>query len=518
LNTAPLLEEGAWYGKAMTAVVIDAATGVKRSWRVELLPFLGLDELYQQYRPNEAWDSEANRRVLQQMPEAFRSRGWTPGSTTTRFMFPVGTGTLTEPGPAKPFWWIAGRDGLDGTICLVESPTTEVHWTKPEDLHVDLGVASGPSRQIGADPKSLGPTYRLLASPRGLNLGGLVGREFAAASKSGDAFFVARDIETVTLRRLLCWADGERIDASEIARKTWVTRPVAQMATPPTARGNAEAPSPRSASAQSPYVNTLGMKFVPVPIPGLEKDRLILFSIYETRVKDFAAFAEKTPGLKTGWKDLVFGSSSQQPEHPVVSVPWNDAQGFCEWRTKQDREGHHIGPNDRYRLPTDEEWSWAVGIGSREDPKLPLLQRNNQLDGTYPWGTGWPPPPRFGNFLTLKDSEKIGLPPGLPGYDDGFPSIAPVGSFPPNWLGIYDLEGNVSEYCADFYGEQHPLQKYRVVTVRGGCFLSHDELSLKSAARRPEMEYGTYYCGFRCVLDLGSEGDERESAERQGPH
>jgi formylglycine-generating enzyme required for sulfatase activity len=102
------------------------------------------------------------------------------------------------------------------------------------------------------------------------------------------------------------------------------------------------------------FVNSLGMVFKSVP--GTE----VQFCIWETRVKDYAAYAAVNTSVDGEWKSPRF---KQEDTHPVVKVSWNDAQAFCVWLTKKEVAAGKIKVGQRYRLPTDADWSVAVGLG-----------------------------------------------------------------------------------------------------------------------------------------------------------
>ena len=122
--------------------------------------------------------------------------------------------------------------------------------------------------------------------------------------------------------------------------------------------------SGRQAESGPRWTNSLGQVFVAVP------GTTVQCCIWETRVKDFAAFASTGPKLDgTNWNNAFYHAAtavSAGPEYPVVNVSWNDAEAFCAWLTKVERANGKISAAQRYRLPTDDEWSVAVGIGGKE--------------------------------------------------------------------------------------------------------------------------------------------------------
>jgi len=110
------------------------------------------------------------------------------------------------------------------------------------------------------------------------------------------------------------------------------------------------------------FVNTLGMKFV--TMPGTE----VAFCIWESRVENYAVCAAAIAGVDASWKNPRYSTISftQTDTHSVVMVSWEDAQAFCTWLTKKELAAGKLKAGQRYRLPTDAEWSVAVGFGKRD--------------------------------------------------------------------------------------------------------------------------------------------------------
>ena len=105
------------------------------SWRVELLPFLNHNDLYQQYDQNEAWDGPHNKKLIDQMPDVFRSPYDDPHSTNSAYFVLVGPGTVfdrrSDGSAGVKISEIA--DGTTNTLLVVEAKR-DIPWTKPEDL------------------------------------------------------------------------------------------------------------------------------------------------------------------------------------------------------------------------------------------------------------------------------------------------------------------------------------------------------------------------------------------------
>jgi hypothetical protein len=226
--------------------------------------------------------------------------------------------------------------------------------------------------------------------------------------------------------------------------------------------------------------NSLGMRFAPVGN--------VFFAVWLTRVQDFQAFADATGYKGNAWREPGF---KQAPDHPVVNVSWNDANQFCLWLTGKEHHDGILAANETYRLPTDLEWSNAVGLPP-ESGRTPE-SRDMDVPDVYPWGTEWPPPAGAGNYTGEETDSDV----AIKGYNDGFAWTSPVGSFTPNKFGLFDMGGNVWEWCADWWNSE---QKQKV--LRGGSWYNGAlKLSLLSSCRiHYSADQTTDNYGFRIVL------------------
>jgi len=181
-----------------------------------------------------------------------------------------------------------------------------------------------------------------------------------------------------------------------------------------------------------------------------------------------------------------------------------DAKAFCTWLTDKDRAAGVIGKQDYYRLPMDHEWSCAAGIGVLEDASLPPHAKGDKVGNLYPWGTAWPPPAKAGNFAgeemkAVLMANKYGYMKKqfIPAYDDGFVETAPVGSFPPNQWGLFDLGSNIIEWCEDWYDKPN---KDRVLRGASWEISDRTELLLSHRTHHGQDKKSFNGTGFRCVL------------------
>ena len=198
-----------------------------------------------------------------------------------------------------------------------------------------------------------------------------------------------------------------------------------------------------------------------LPVHRVELDAFYM-DVHEVTVGQFKQFVNQSGYSYNNWNSVA--QYSPGDEYPMMYVNWNDATAYAKWAGK--------------RLPTEAEWEYAA--------------RGGLIGKRYPWGD------EIDKTKARYDS-----------WNDGKGTTAPVGSFGVNGYGLYDVGGNVSEWCADWYAEDYYASspatnpqgpatgKYRV--LRGGSWLNNAS-PLRVADRGLNSPAGRYSLfGFRCV-------------------
>ncbi|MYA70359.1 SUMF1/EgtB/PvdO family nonheme iron enzyme [Candidatus Poribacteria bacterium] len=194
-----------------------------------------------------------------------------------------------------------------------------------------------------------------------------------------------------------------------------------------------------------------------LPAYPVHTDRFYM-DIHEVTLAQYEVFLKQT-----GHRPLPEETyaDAPAPNYPVVNVTWDDAVAYAAWAGK--------------RLPTEAEWEKAA--------------RGGFIGQKYPWGN------------TLPDGTHA----NLGGFADNHHRSAPVGTYLPNAFGLYDMLGNVWEWCADTTDPQHRV-------LRGNSWRETPRIALlteRYLIPYPQQHLGGGAAGFRCVVDVDKVQTER---------
>ncbi|HUS41930.1 MAG TPA: formylglycine-generating enzyme family protein [Ilumatobacteraceae bacterium] len=253
------------------------------------------------------------------------------------------------------------------------------------------------------------------------------------------------------------------------------------------------------------YVTLAERPLDPADYPGAPPENLVAGSMVFTMtpgpvdLHHLSQWWTWTPGASWRAPDGPRSSIDSRPDHPVVHVAYEDAEAYASWAGEE--------------LPTEAQWEYAARGGA--DGYAFTWGDEAVPDGTY-LANFWQ-----GDF-PWRNSEA-----------DGFTGTAPVGSFPPNAFGLFDMAGNVWEWTTDWYSAGHPddvgedvdkpccvptnprgpdvevsydphQPQFRIPrkVIKGGSFLCADNYCqrYRPAARRPQMiDTGMSHIGFRTI-------------------
>jgi eukaryotic-like serine/threonine-protein kinase len=192
------------------------------------------------------------------------------------------------------------------------------------------------------------------------------------------------------------------------------------------------------------------------------------------------------PGSTSDYNGEPYYGVKTFDDYPVIYISWFGADAYCRWRG--------------VRLPTEAEWEMAA----RWDPSADAAM-------AYPWGDTWDQTRLNYCDSTCVDSTFIDL-----SYDDGWPQMAPVGSFPTGVspFGAFDMSGNVTEWVADWYSSsyyavspsENPSGPSTGTTkgVRGGAWSLNQALTTSTVRARFDPLTQAVAIGFRCAISANS--------------
>jgi formylglycine-generating enzyme required for sulfatase activity len=242
------------------------------------------------------------------------------------------------------------------------------------------------------------------------------------------------------------------------------------------------------------YITVAERKLNPADFPGVPEDKLVPGSAVFTApgeavsLEDPLRWWQYVPGAD--WRHPLGPSSAikGREDEPVVQVCYEDAAAYAKWAGK--------------RLPTEAEWEYAARAGKE--------------NSTYYWGNELKPAGQWAANIFQGEFPHKNL------AEDGFITTAPVKTYRANAFGLYDMEGNVWEWCSDFYRPDYyeksgkldpkgpddsydPDEPGLVIYVqRGGSFLFRDQYCIryKAGSRgKGETSSASNNLGFRCVKD-----------------
>ncbi len=239
------------------------------------------------------------------------------------------------------------------------------------------------------------------------------------------------------------------------------------------------------------YVTVAERRPDPRDFPGVPPEKLVPGSLVftppvgEVSLENPLAWWRYVPGADWRHPEGPDSTIEGKENHPVVQVCWQDADAYARWAGK--------------RLPTEAEWEYAA--------------RGGKSRTRFIWGDELRPGGRWraniwqGHFPDRGSAE------------DGFIRTAPVGSFPANAFGLYDMAGNVWEWCADWYRPGYDVRRtrnplgppssydpdepgVRKRVQRGGSFLCTEQYCtryLPGARGKGAIDTAASHVGFRCV-------------------
>ena len=362
-------------------------------------------------------------------------------------------------------FWEATDNGLKRLLSVAMlASLLSCHSTgKPESEQV-ISADSG-ANCVAKGMPSRSAAIRTAASEAGSGAMGTTGMVWIPGGTfqmGADEFADARPVHSVTVKGF--WMDDHEVTNAEFSRFVSATN----------------------------YVTVAERPLNPADYPGVPAEQLVPGSAVFTPPTQKVSLANPLQ-----WWSYVKGASWNHPngpksslagheQEPVVHVSFDDATAYAKWAGK--------------RLPTEAEWEFAA--------------QGDEGNRTYYWGNELKPAGKWTANIYQGDF------PANNTTEDGFAGVAPVKSYPANPYGLYDMDGNVWEWCQDLYRPDYyskspksdpagPVDSYDPEepgavnhVQRGGSFLCSDQYCIryKAGSRgKGETSSGSNNLGFRCV-------------------
>jgi formylglycine-generating enzyme required for sulfatase activity len=363
----------------------------------------------------------------------------------------------------------AGFGRAEGTARLAPGDERTVNLTLPRLTGTLVVRAEPAAAELFVNGRSLGAANQSIQLPTGRQAVEVRAPGYASYS----AVITPRDGITQELRVRLVTVEEARLAALQPQISTRAGQVLVLLRPGPFTMGSSRRQPGRRANET---------------LREVELTRMFYLSQREVTNAEFRRFA---PGHDSGaFQDHSLNGDQQ----PVVNLSWEEAALYCNWLSEQENLpkfyrvefGRVTGIDPAaigYRLPTEAEWEW----GARQ------VGAEAIADLRFPWGDNLPPPDRHGNYADRSVAHLVGR--IIFGYNDNHIVSAPVATFGPSPIGIYDLSGNVSEWVHDLHEIPSPDPvrdplgpddgQYRV--IRGSSWMHGTVTELRLAYR----DYGT---------------------------
>lgn len=238
---------------------------------------------------------------------------------------------------------------------------------------------------------------------------------------------------------------------------------------------------------------------------------------YETTQAEYTALMKENPTetkkKKPNLEPPYLENVSVGPNYPVSRISWTDAAKYCNARSRNEKLEPCYDENtwecdftkNGYRLPTEAEWEYACRAGTTT-----TYYFGDDVNELSKYANYWPDAAKY--YEAMAD---IGI------WEKPLPTLQPVGQKKPNSWGLYDMLGNVREWCNDWYDETYYTrspesnpqgpEKGEYKVTRGGGYIDGNARCYDRSPHKMDVHWACV--GFRCVRNCPANKDEKDLAK-----